>query len=272
MKTSRQNIFVILLAAVLFISLSCGNSQKEIRLVFQYKVGAVNVYEKTIKSLFKHYENGQLVQNSDNLRESRTREEILDLTADGDAHLRLTETMKADSSDSLCSTSSLEYISKTNGAVEKILQTDSLNPDVLEFYTNYCEQSMPVFPDTLITEGFSWKQTINLLIADSGKTTAETVYRVHSLVRENGRDCAVIEYSGNLIIPFRKIDSDSSLTIVLEHIKSNGVLYFDYRDGLIVSQRETMEFNSEGTKIKNGISSELKMTGHISNSLQLVSQ
>jgi hypothetical protein len=270
MKLSKS-IMPIIIPAILMILMSCGDGQKEIRLTFHYKTGAVYDYEKTVKDSFKYYENGKLIQDNDKTRESRIKEEILGLVGDTDARIRLTETMTADINDSNDSQGILEYISDANGRIKEILKTDSLNPEVLEFFKNYCEQSMPVFPDTIITEGYSWKQSVNLMIADSGNTTAETIYKVRSFVRENGYDCAVIEYNGRLIIPFRKIGSDSSLTIILEHIKSDGVLYFAYRDGIIISQKEMLEFNSEGTKIKNGVSSEIKMAGRVSNSLRLVS-
>ncbi len=96
---------------------------------------------------------------------------------------------------------------------------------------------MPVFPTGEISVGFNWTQSAKVMMP-SQTMEASTTYEVKSLVREMGYDCAVIEFTGNLIIPIEPDPADSIQVSGVDKIETTGKLYFAYKDGLVVLQRE----------------------------------
>jgi len=96
--------------------------------------------------------------------------------------------------------------------------------------------------------GRSWTQ--NTLVALPNETLeASTTYKLSSFAREAGYDCVLIEYAGNLIIPFGPSPDDSTQRSGIDHISTEGVMYFAYKEGLVVLQRERYILNGDRQSI-----------------------
>ncbi len=264
------------LAGILILA-GCDVEKKEVRLSFKFQPNQKRQYSNEVKVSSKTYESGKIVKTGANAYRSVIKEDVISVADSGRARIRLTDILdipagkdsefaKADPREEEWS---LEYLMAPNGKVLELYPSDSLNTELVTFYKNYYEQALPVFPEHPVTEGYSWSQSVKLIVKNEGITRAETTYRVRALVREAGYDCAVIEYKGNMILPFRGKDKDGALVVKLEKINSDGKIYFAYREGMIVRQEETYSIESEGTRSLNGATKEYKEIGTRYNSLIL---
>ena len=75
---------------------------------------------------------------------------------------------------------------------------------------------------------------------------ASTTYTIKSFVRELGYDCAVIEYTGNLLIPIEPKKDDKTQRSGIDKIQTKGMIYFAYIEGLVIKQTE--KWKTEGTR------------------------
>jgi hypothetical protein len=107
----------------------------------------------------------------------------------------------------------------------------------VQYIKNYYEQGMPVFPARELAPGDSWTQTTKVVLPGE-PMEASVSYKVTALVREAGYDCAVIECDGQLFIPIEPNPKDTVQRTGLDNIKSTGKLYFAYKEGMVVLQRE----------------------------------
>jgi hypothetical protein len=116
---------------------------------------------------------------------------------------------------------------------------------------NYYEQGMPIFPSGELPVGYSWSQGTKVLLPDENMD-ATTTYRIKSLAREHGYDCAVIEYDGNLVIPVQPRKKDTCTYSGWDKIDIEGVTYFAYREGVIVSERQNWTLEGHRTGFCDG--------------------
>ncbi|SYZ74058.1 hypothetical protein TRIP_C60328 [Candidatus Zixiibacteriota bacterium] len=255
----------------------CATEKKEVRLAFKFRPNQKRQYSNEVKVSSKTFESGRVVRTGANSYKTNINEDVVSLADSGQARIRLTDIIEVPSrkdselakADPRQEEWSLEYLMAPNGKVLELYPSDSLSTELVTFYKNYYEQALPVFPQNPVSEGYSWSQSVKLIVKNEGTTRAETTYRVRALVREAGYDCAVIEYQGNLVLPFRGTDKEGALVIKLERINSDGKIYFAYREGMIVRQEETYTIESEGTRSLNGATKEYKETGTRFNSLIL---
>jgi len=127
-----------------------------------------------------------------------------------------------------------------SGRVTDVEAIDTTYKKRIDYIRQYYEQGLPVFPSGEHAPGYSWTQTTTVMIPDSPdeKTEASTTFTIKSLARESGYDCAVIEFDGNMYIPVDMISEDSARVTGVDRINATGAIYFAYRDGFIVMQRE----------------------------------
>ena len=111
-----------------------------------------------------------------------------------------------------------------------------------EYIKQYYEQAFPVFPSQPVTVGYTWTQTTKVKLAE-GPVDASTKYTVKSLVREQGYNCAVVEYNGLCVIPLEPTPPDDTVSCArlingVDRINADGVMYFAYEEGFVVHERE----------------------------------
>lgn len=108
-------------------------------------------------------------------------------------------------------------------------------------------QELPIFPLDLVSRGQKWTQETTVLEKDRA-LKATITYEAESFVRERGYDCITVSYHGTAILP---PDAETfSSRQVTNKITVNGLMYFAYTDGFVVSQRERRII--EGTGYQTG--------------------
>jgi len=140
---------------------------------------------------------------------------------------------------------------QTNGKVRDVKFKAGEDHVRIRYIKNYYEQGLPVFPTQEVTPEYTWTQTAKVVLPGE-PIEASMTYKVTSLVREAGYDCAVIECDGTMIIPFESNPKDTIQTSGLDRIKSTGVLYFAYKEGMVVQQRERWQIDRDRRKTYDG--------------------
>jgi hypothetical protein len=249
---------------------SCSQGKKEVNLAYKFRPNQVKEYSSTIKGTSKILEANSVLQSHNFSYRSTLREKVIAVVDSSKARILLTNTAdKSETPNEPQKSWSLEYIIENDGIIVEFFPEDSTQLEMVEYYKNYYEQAMPVFPDFAVSEGYSWTQTVKLIVKEQGNTNVETRYKVKSLVREAGYDCAAIEYSGSMIIPQRLIKQDGGLTIQLNRISTSGVIYFAYIEGMIIRQDENLEITTETSTYAGGITTKSTSSSHISSGMLL---
>ena len=78
---------------------------------------------------------------------------------------------------------------------------------------------------------------------------ASTTYEVKDFVETEGHKCVVIDYKGNLVLPFDVMESDSLSRRGVDRVDVTGTLVFDYENGYAYSQQENTKVTAERSKI-----------------------
>ncbi len=253
----RKFIAIIQAALCCLLIFGCAKETREVRLVYKFKPGQKRIYSNQIKSDSRIYEGKNLVSSSNLTYRSQLTEEVLSTTDSSTARIRLIDVSrqpnlyKKDTSDADTVTHkwTLEYLMNANGRVLEIFPQNPHGNEWLDYYKNYYEQALPVLPDIPVTPGYSWSQTVKLIIKDEGSTQVETTYRLKALAREAGYDCAIIEYQGNLVLPYRKTTPNGTEIERLDKARTKGTIYFAYKEGAIIRQDEVYEVESAGNRL-----------------------
>jgi len=255
---------------------SCDPAKKEVQLAYKFRPSQNREYTSTIKVSSTINEAGKTPQSEDYSSRSILLEQVIAVIDSTKARISLTNV--SDRPESPISQSgkeesprawSIEYLMGANGKILEFFPEDSTSSALINAYKNYYEQASPVFPDVPVSEGQSWDQSVKLIVKDEGATSAETKYKVKSFVREAGYDCAIIEFTGNMILPYRKVENDGSLIVGLNRINSKGVIYFGYVHGMIVRQDETYDIQLDASRIGGGQKSKLTAVSRMMNSMIL---
>lgn len=260
----------------LCILISCDPGKKEIKLAYKFRPSQSREYVSIIKISSTLNETGKSIQKDNYSFKSTLLEQVIAVIDSTKARISLTNIsekpempISETGHNKTQMAWSIEYLIANNGKILEFFPEDSGSNAVIEAYRNYYEQASPVFPDEPVSENQSWGQTVKLIVKDEGPTSAETKYNVKAFVREAGYDCAVIEYAGNMIIPFRKIEPDGSIMIGLNRIGTKGVIYFGYVHGMIVKQEESYDIQLEGSRIGGGQRTKVTASSKMTSSMIL---
>lgn len=224
---------------------ACSQSPKTVSLRFKYRPGMRLTYDQVTKSSYKTTKEDSVVEKGSHTYTVDIVAKVLSLSADSIAEMidstswHWTEPNKDDST-------VLDTISRSRTA-RSLVQPDGRHVDIeipdadeatVTWIKNYYEQGMPVFPEGELPVGYSWTQTTKVLLPDEAMD-ATTSYRIQSLAREGGYDCAVVEFEGNLIIPVEPRQEDTCKYSGWDDIQIEGVTYFAYKEGIILQERQT---------------------------------
>jgi hypothetical protein len=237
-------ILCLLMVAVFWAGCDTGN--KTVTLKFKHEPGMKLAYQQTTKQNLIYTQGDSTIKEKSGSYQVAVLYEILSLNEDGSARVKEAMTWSHEEPNEQDPTiidtieRHRELISNVapNGEIVDELQfkTDE-SPTTKSYINDYVEQAMPVFPSEELAAGQSWTQ--NTLVAMPNETLeASTTYKLASFAREAGYDCVLIEYAGNLIIPFGPAPDDSTRRSGIDRISTEGVMYFAYREGLVVLQRE----------------------------------
>ncbi len=232
--------------------LGCGDYDRQALLNLKFRDNQKLFYRSEIKKSTEIHENNKLVFSNSGKTSLNTVEEVRELLGEDSARVRLVYSKAPGSplaSDTLISFDSvmIEYIQNGRGLIVEFVREDSGNSDMINYYEKLYEQMAPMYPEEPVTRGYTWSNSVKLLLADGEITDAATTYKVRAFVREGGYDCAVVEYTGNTIVPYRH-ELNGSRIIRLDKRSARGVFYLAYREGFIVKLEEIFEYVGEGTR------------------------
>jgi len=237
--------------------ISCGNQKKEIRLVYQFSTDNIYHYVHDINKSTVFYENDSITYSDDKTYQISYTVETLEKIDDSKAKLFYSYTMMEKKQevkkDIKPKKWSSEIILASNGKILDFFPDSNISNESIEYYRKMFEQTSPMYPDGLISEGYEWNNSCKVLI-DDGITDATTTYKLKSIVREAGYDCAVIEYKGNMVIPLgESCSGDTSVAISgVDRIEVEGATYFAYTRGITIREEEKSTMIREGTQLKDG--------------------
>jgi len=126
------------------------------------------------------------------------------------------------------------------------------------YLKNFYEQGMPVFPEGEISQGYTWTQSYKV-ISEGEEMTASMTYEIKSFARERGYDCVVIGYDGNLILPIEAKPQDTTQRHGVDRVTARGVIYFAYKEGFVVLERERWILDGDRYTLEKGEERALKV-------------
>ncbi|MBU8932423.1 MAG: hypothetical protein KOO62_00300 [candidate division Zixibacteria bacterium] len=255
----RLTAYLPLVLWVAILVAGCSQGEKQVMLRYKQEAGMVLNYEQEFKRSVKVIEADSIIKEHSSEYYATISQEITELFDDGSAALTEKDIWFYDAPSKEDSTvmekrefsRELRLKVRPDGKVLDIEFPDEESKSTIAYIKNIYEQGMPVFPSGEISPGYHWTQTTKVLLPD-GVMEASTTYRFKSLAREGGYDCAVIECSGNLVIPIQADPSDSLDRTGVDHIQTTGKVYFAYKEGLVVLQRERWVVDGDRTKIIEG--------------------
>jgi hypothetical protein len=92
-------------------------------------------------------------------------------------------------------------------------------------------------------------QTVKIFMPSGEMLDASTTYEVDEFIDIEGRKCAVIDYDGNLVLPFDVVEEDSTIRRGVDKVDVTGTIWFDYEHGYVFGQQEKTMITAERAKI-----------------------
>ncbi len=241
-----SKITAILTTSLLIIVLSnCSQGDKAVTLKYKYTKGQYLAYEQISKRHAKVTEADSMVKEEAMTMKASISQEVRELFDDGTAYIIERDVWEYEQASEKDSTKmekrekvrELGLTVRPDGKILDIKFLTEENQIAVSYIKNYYEQGMPIFPSGEVSPGDSWTQTTTVVLPNE-TMEASTTYKVKAMVREAGYDCVVIESDGTVIIPIESTFDDTLTITGVDRTRSTGKLYFAYKEGLVVLQRE----------------------------------
>ncbi len=251
----RGGIVLCALACLMAVLLlSCVESQPTVRLQMKFQPGRELVYEQFNRQTFSM--NNSPVISSSSQSKGEMVQKVASISADGKARIEeastwsWSETAPDSTISVVSSTESLSYDMAPDGKISGLeLLSDQDASKWKEYAQQNIEQSQPTFPAEPVGKGYKWMQSVKIFMLSGEKLDASTTYTVTDFVEVDGRKCVIIDYQGNLILPFDIMESDSLSRSGVDKTDVTGTLVFDYENGYTYSQEEKTKITAERAKI-----------------------
>jgi hypothetical protein len=279
------------LTAVLFLEIAalsltgCGQGDKRITLTFKFQPGMRLEYEQVSRQNTRIMVGDSITQEIQNTFKSsisyevvKVKDSIAQIKEHTTRHLPgAAKSNPSDSNPDKINNSNkvsrvLSLKIKPNGKVVEVLPSvKGDNERTVSYLKNYYEQGVPVFPSEEVYPGYTWTQSTRVILPEE-TMEASTTYRIKSLAREAGYDCALIEYEGDLLIPLSTEAIDSTGYSGTDRIHATGIIYFAYREGVVVLQRERWVIDGERHKINDNTAEPVHILSEIDTDFTLMNR
>lgn len=260
-----RNITAIIFVALLVMITGCTQREQSVLLKYKYQPNSSLNYVQDAKTTY-------FIHSDDSTITNEHKSYHVDITYSFNRHVNdstielleisdwaIPEINKEDSTkiDTVVTHREMSFQLLENG---KIVDFDFISGKKgrKSYLKNYFEQGMPVFPDKAVSPGYNWTQSIKVVLPNE-TMDASTTYRVKSIVRESGYDCAIIDYEGNLLIPVEPMADDPDQRSGIDRISNQGQIYFAYKEGFVVKQTEKWHSSGDRVKLKDGKMVEYKI-------------
>lgn len=137
------------------------------------------------------------------------------------------------------------------GKVNDLKMVDAPHKGYEDYARAFSQQGVTIFPDEEVSVGYQWTQTTSVALPGGDIDTASTVYKIKGSARKMGYECAIIEYSGNLVLPIFRVPADTLKAQGVDWIEMTGILYFARDAGIAVSSEERRRVVSDREYLKN---------------------
>ncbi len=255
-----KKITAILTLAIVGLALIvCEQGEKKVHLRFKYKPQMRLTYEQLAKGNIVVHAGDSIIRERTNEITTSLDQYVRRIVDDSTAEIVENKSYRYKSFDRIDSTLTdtvhqgyemILYIAPSGKVVDFEFTSEEAKASTA-YLKNFYEQGMPVFPRCEISKGYSWTQTYKVVLEEE-EMEASTTYEIKSFVREHGYDCVLIAYDGNLILPIKGCSSDTTLRYGIDRITASGLMYFAYKEGLVVLQQEHWLLDGNRHKVTNG--------------------
>jgi hypothetical protein len=237
---------------ILLITVSCTEQRTRLLLRVNYAPeGKVLKYSLDLHRVGKSYKNGEFVRDFERKMEAEISYTTEKLYFDGTAAVleknlwTWDEVVDTNKVKRQKAEYSFDLKIATSGKVTDFNMLSDVSPSYKEYAANYYEQAIMVFPDSAVSIGYTWTQTTPVVLTEGDTADVTTTYKIKGIARKMEYDCAVIEFRGELILPYQKDPKDSLGVWGTDRIENNGILYFAYKEGFPVSSEERSRVKHE---------------------------
>lgn len=277
----RLCIIVFLLLIICFFQ--CGTDNKKVLLRLKFNPGQSLTWQNEIKEFLELYLDDSLSSTSINRQKSELKEEVIEIIDSTRVKCKSTvysENITQDAIDTSdiethMDSSVVDFIQNKRAVILDLIPSDTTSLEMLEYYEKKYDQFAPRFPDDPVSAGYTWTNTVKVMLKDGEVRDVISNYKVKEFVREAGYDCVIIEYKSNSILPFRyEYDGwHGEGRIVDTRIDKRvreGTLYFAYKKGFILREEINYTFTGEGTRFYGGKERKLLINASGSSSISLI--
>lgn len=250
---------VAVFAMTALFAAGCGQGTKTITLRFKFTPGEKVVYDLSQKTNSRASEGDSVISKGTHEIQMTIEDIVRRMVDDSTAEVlestkwKYTTITKNDSNIVDTNEYSREMVLYTNpnGKVVDVEFTSEMSESSMAYMKSYIDQAMPVFPSGEHGQGYSWTQTTRVLLDDE-PVEASTTYEIKSFAREQGYDCVVISYDGNLVVPVKPNPKDSIQRSGVNRIQITGMMYFAYKEGITVSNRDRWVVKGTRKEVTDG--------------------
>lgn len=252
--------FVIVITAVvgLALCLGCEQGDPRVSLRFKYEPGMNLSYQQIMKRTIRVTEGDSTIRDmTDEVTmaiEQHVRRIVNDSTAE--IHERnsweYVEPSKEDSTVMDTVERNREYVifAQPSGRISEIDFVTETEASSREYMKDFYEQALPRFPAGEHGRGYTWTQQTTVSV-EGEEMTASSTYEIMSFVRESGYDCVVISFKGDLILPIQANPEDSTQRHGVDHMRATGKIYFAYKEGFVVLERDRWVVDGDRKLLRN---------------------
>lgn len=135
----------------------------------------------------------------------------------------------------------------------RILEFDVLDDMPLtwkQYMRSFYEQACPIYPDSQITIGGTWTQSAEVMLPDSSADRGVMKFLFKAITQKQGYTCAIISYSGNMVIPILPNQADTIIASGVDRLEVSGLMYFAIQEGVMISTDERRKMISDRRYVK----------------------
>jgi hypothetical protein len=253
-KVFRPGNAALLFPVVLCLLIGCGNSPKEVRLQMKFTEGRELTYG--LASEQKISIDSPTIPADSSRTKGEMVQTVTEVFADGSARIKEASYWSWSEPDEdgavrvVSRDETMSYLMEASGKVSDLeIISDGDAARWKEYAQSKLEQSQPTFPTEPVSLGYTWMQSVKIFMPDGEMLDAATTYTFSEFVEIDERKCAVIDYEGNLVLPFNVVETDSTIRRGVDKVDVTGTIWFDYVNGYVFSQHEKTMITAKRAKI-----------------------
>lgn len=257
---------------------ACSQEKPRVLLRISGTVGTVNEYTLLYIGETQVYEHDSLVSDRSSRISIDAWEEVTGKPDDTLIELRLRQVYHSQTNDRVKGTSTDTSFSwddviltmSPRGSLVDLRYAEKPADPELTYTRRFMEQYWPVYPREPIPVGSGWEQQAEVAGVDS-PMVASTIYRFDSLVVRDTFPCAVLHYTGTLILPVSADTTAAEPIRGVNRITTRGTLLYAYKHGLTILQTEERLVEGEREKWRDSVWIPTRYRAHFTVENRLVS-